>query len=190
MGKLVSYKSYRALVWLVSLAAPIFFIVACLLAFTEKTFLNYQSFGWTAFGVTVMYLLGAIGIGWMASQKSASATRKDDFITWGIGAIAYAVQSALALFRHHHQDESDYVENGLPSEVSDYNSVPMALADARFEVYVGYMLAMNTLFFCFFFKQEIANAIWRWLSKDDAQSSSSGTRPLKRSRKNADSGEE
>lgn len=172
MGKLLSYKSYRALVWLVSLAAPLFFIVACLMAFTEKSFLNYKSFGWTALGVTIMYLLGAMAIAWMASKKSASATRKDDFITWGIGAIAYAVQAALALFRHHHQDEADYVEDGLPSEVSAYSSVPMALADARFEVYVGYMLAMNTLFFCFFFKQEFANTLWRWIGGSSTESSS------------------
>lgn len=172
MGKSL-IKSYRGLVWLVSLGAPIFFIIACLMAFTEKTFLNYQGFGWTAFGVTLMYLLGAMAIAMMAYQRKASEELKNDFITWGIGAIAYAVQSALALFRHHHQDEADYVKAGLPSEVSDYNSVPMALADARFEVYVGYMLAMNTLFFCFFFKQEFANTLWRWIERAPKSSGSS-----------------
>ncbi len=175
MGKSL-IKSYRGLVWLVSLGAPIFFIIACLMAFTEKTFLNYQGFGWTAFGVTLMYLLGAMAIAMMAYQRQASEDLKNDFITWGIGAIAYAVQSALALFRHHHQDEADYVKAGLPSEVSDYNSVPMALADARFEVYVGYMLAMNTLFFCFFFKQEFANTLWRWIERAPKSSKAGSSR--------------
>ncbi len=175
-SSLLSYRNYRKLLWLVSLGAPIFFIIACMYAFTEKAFLNYMTFGWTATSFAIMYLLGAIAIGMMASKKSASATLKDDFTTWGIGAIAYAVQGALALFRHHHQVESDYVEDGLPSEVSAYGSnVPMALADARFEVYVGYMLAMNTLFFCFWFKQEFVNTLWRWMGGAEKRGSEGAT---------------
>lgn len=162
-SSLLSYGNYRKILWLVSLVAPIFFVVACMIGFTEKSFLNYMTFGWISLSFCIMYLLGAFAIACMASKKNASPKLKDDFITWGIGGIAYAVQGALALFRHHHQVESDYVEDGLPSEVADYGSnVPMALSDARFEVFLGYVMAMNTLFACFWFKQEFANTLWRW----------------------------
>ena len=102
-------------------------------------------------------------IGWLAMRKRGSDKLKDDFTVWSIGCIAYAVQAALALFRHHHQVEADYVEDGLPSEVSDYSSVPMALADARFEALLYYALAMNTLFFSFWYKFELVNSVWRVL---------------------------
>lgn len=164
-SSLISYKNYRKLLWLVSLGAPIFFIVACFMALTNKSFLNYLVFGWTSMSFAIMYALGTFAIGMMASKKSGSAELKDDFTTWGIGMLAYAVQGALALFRHHHQTESDYVEDGLPSEVNDYaGNVPMALADARFEAIMFYALAMNTLFCSFWFKQELVNSLWRWMS--------------------------
>lgn len=168
-SSLLSYKNYRKILWMVSLVAPIFFVVAGMIGFTEKSFLNYMTFGWISVSFCSMYLLGAFAIACMASKKNASATLKDDFITWGIGGIAYAVQGALALFRHHHQVESDYVEDGLPSEVADYTSIPMALSDARFEVFLGYVLAMNTLFACFWFKQEAANTLWRWFGGSNVE---------------------